>query len=350
MQRKESNLWKEIHEQDKCISKCIQINEPKVAKIVEEFKKRNLRNIIFVGRGSSEHAAILGKYLIEVNSRYQCNVMSPSVVSCYDSNMSLKDSMVIGISQSGVAQDCYLVMKKCENDGGLCVSVTNEEDTIMNMVGEYHLNNECGVEKSVTAAKSYITQAVVVSLFAAYLANNSELLKSIYNLPEDVKNAYDFEEDVGKIVPYYRNIDRILLFARGLMFAVTQEAELKIQETCYLEARNYASSDYQHGPIATTQKFVPTIFLIADSKTNQSTFDLHNRLKEEYDIHSLIITNNEKYTKSSDLNIILDDRINELSAVFTSIVIFQMFACLLSIERGFNPDSPVGVSKHTVTI
>ncbi|MDY5277072.1 MAG: hypothetical protein SPH06_04360, partial [Erysipelotrichaceae bacterium] len=81
-----------------------------------------------------------------------------------------------------------------------------------------------------------------------------------------------------------------------------------------------------------------------------SIIDLHDRLKDERDIFSVIVTNNQEYANKADLSIVFDAKYDGIKAVYVCAVISQMLACLLSISRGYNPDNPDGVSKHTVTI
>ena len=92
--------------------------------------------------------------------------------------------------------------------------------------------------------------------------------------------------------------------------------------------------------------FVPTIFFIADKQTDESIIQLHQRLKEEKNIFSLIISNKDNISKLGDLSIKVPHQYDGLSAVFVCAIISQMFACLLSIARGYNPDSPIDVYKR----
>ncbi|MDF9824766.1 glucosamine--fructose-6-phosphate aminotransferase (isomerizing) [Breznakia sp. PF5-3] len=345
-----SKLWKEIHEQDVCIKNCLQINLPHIKKIADEVHKRGIKTVVFAARGSSDHAAKVGKYLIEIYSDMIASTATPSVVTCYNGKTNYQNALVVGISQSGAAKDCYMVMEKCVKDGGICVSITNERDSLMSTIGDYRLNNECGVEESITAAKSYITQLTLVTALAAYLSKDQGLIDSLDTLANVVKDAYTLENQVKAIIPIFRNSERLLLFGRGLLYGLCEEAELKIQETSYLDARCYASSDYQHGPIATATSFIPTIFFIADKKTNDSIVQLHDRLKKEKNILSLIVTNDEEISKLGDYKIMIPNIYDGIQAVFASAVVAQMFSCLLALARGYNPDTPIGVSKHTVTI
>ena len=86
------------------------------------------------------------------------NIAAPSITTCYQGHVNYQNALVVGISQSGGAQDVYQVMKKCVDDGGICVSITNEPECLMSTIGHYQLKNHCGIETRITAAKSYITQ------------------------------------------------------------------------------------------------------------------------------------------------------------------------------------------------
>ena len=145
MNLNESKLWKEIHQQDECVRECLKYNLP----ILKE---------IFAARGSSEHAAQVAKYVFEIYTDMFVNIAAPSITTCYQGHVNYQNALVVGISQSGGAQDVYQVMKKCVDDGGICVSITNEPKCLMSTIGHYQLNNHCGIETSITAAKSYITQ------------------------------------------------------------------------------------------------------------------------------------------------------------------------------------------------
>lgn len=350
MNLNESKLWKEIHQQDECVRECLKYNLPILKEIAFNIKQRNIKNIIFAARGSSEHAAQVAKYVFEIYTDMLVNIAAPSITTCYQGHVNYQNALVVGISQSGGAQDVYQVMKKCVDDGGICVSITNEPECLMSTIGHYQLNNHCGIETSITAAKSYITQLTILIALAYQISENQELFNLLEQLPDSIKDSFQLENQVQNVIPFFRNSEHLLIFGRGLLYGLVQESELKIQETSYLDARCYSASDYQHGPIATSLSFVPTIFFIADKQTDKSIIQLHQRLKEEKNIFSLIISNKDNISELGDLSIKIPHQYDGLSAVFVCAIISQMFACLLSIARGYNPDSPIGVSKHTVTI
>lgn len=347
----QSKMWQEIFQQPKVVRQAIEKNRSTLHEISEAVKNRRIKTVVLVGRGSSEHANQVGKYLFENYCGMVTSIASPSVVTKYDGAIDLKETLTIGVSQSGGARDVYEVMKKCRQDGGICVSITNERDTLMSDGGDFYLNCECGKEESITATKSYLTQVTLLFVLVASISQSPELTHCIESIPSVIEETLKIEEQIRKIVPIFRNTERILLLARGYLYAVGLETELKIQETSYVDARCYASSDYQHGPIATTERFVPTLFFIADDNTDKDTLKLKKRLEEEKKIQSIVITNKKEIYLENDSNILLpSDEYDGLTSIFTTAVFSQMFACLLSIARGYNPDEPVGVSKKTVTI
>lgn len=345
-----SLMWSEIHEQDACIEACLKENRAKLGEVARLVVEREITTVVFAARGSSEHAAQVGRYVFETTTGMVSSIALPSTVTCYGAGPDLSKTLVVGISQSGGARDCYEVMRKCVDDGGVCVSITNEPDSLMAGIGHVRMNNACGPERSITAAKSYMTQLVLVVGLAAYISGNAELMAVLDDVAGVVRASYALEDQVRAIIPAYRNGAHMLVFGRGLLYGLATETELKVQETSYFDARCYAASDYQHGPIATTQRFVPALFFIADRATNEGAVDLLDRLHRERKIFATVVSNDPAIAEKGEQKIVIPEAFDGLRAVFCCAVISQMFACLLSLSRGYDPDHPEGVSKHTVTV
>ena len=159
----------------------------------------------------------------------------------------------------------------------------------------------------------------------------------------------NIEEQVKKSIPLFRNVQDILLLGRGFSYAVANETELKIMEASYTNAKAYSSCDYPHGPIATTNRFIPVIFFLTDEKTNDSTIKLVEKMKKDFSVSTLVVTNNEKYITMANEAVLLPKEAEGVAGVFGMVVFSQLFACLLSLARGYNPDEPIGLSKTTVT-
>ncbi|MEG2751655.1 MAG: SIS domain-containing protein, partial [Anaerorhabdus sp.] len=208
---------------------------------------------------------------------------------------------------------------------------------------------ECGKEKSFTAAKSYIAQLTIIIALALHMSEREDLIDEIKNFVKITQDSLNLESQIRNIIPLFRNVKDILLIGRGLSYAVSQETELKIQEASYTNAKSYAASDYQHGPIATTERFTPILYFANDIKTNQSTVDLMKKLKNDFKTTNIMVTNDEEIAKMADYAILLPKEAEGLRGVYALVIFSQMFACLLSFARGYHPDKPMGLSKTTIT-
>ncbi|MBC5658576.1 SIS domain-containing protein [Anaerosacchariphilus sp. NSJ-68] len=346
-----SNMWREVHEQPEIMKKMMEINTPVVKELCEAVKAKGFKKVVLVGRGSSEHALIAGKYAFEIYTPFLASMSSPSVITRYDGKVDLSDALVIGVSQCGEAKDVYTVLKKCQDEGGIAVSVTNERECLMRQVGNYYINCECGKETSFTAAKSYMAQTLIVLMIVAYLSGDEKLIEALNQAPDLIAACLgeEVEKQIKNTIPLFRNTKDILLLARGFGFAVAQETELKIMEASYTNAKAYSACDYPHGPIATTNRFMPVIFFLTDEKTDESTIGLVKKIQNDFKVSTLVVTNKEKYRELGNASVVLPEKAEGVSGIFGLAVFSQLFACLLSIARGYNPDEPIGLSKTTVT-
>lgn len=346
-----SIFWREIHQQPQAVRDCLAANLESIRQIAREVKERNIKTVVFVGRGSSDHANLVGRYLFETRCGMVASICTPSVVTAYHADIDYSNVLMIAVSQSGAAQDIYEVMRHCDAQGGLCLSITNVEDSLMTKAGRWQINNHCGPEESVTAGKSYLTQVTLITALAACISGDPELLQILDELSGLVERAIQaLEPQVQEVVRFYRNTEHMLLLGRGLMDALANEIELKIQETSYLDARCYGSADYRHGPFATAQRLTPYLFLIADKHTNYCAVDLLQRLKRERNIWCTVVSNDPDIAALGDVSVLLPPECDGLRGVFAGAIFGQMFSCLCSLSRGYDPDHPEGVSKRTVTV
>ena len=175
-------------------------------------KARGIKTAVLVGRGSSDHANLVGRYLLEAKCGMVASISAPSVVTAYKAAPDYSNVLMIAVSQSGGAQDIYEVMKACDAQGGLCVSVTNTEGSLMTKAGKYHIYNHCGPEKSITAGKSYLTQVTVLTALAAYISGDEELLRTLDEAPAIVEKALAvLEPQVRDVVRFYRETEHLIL-------------------------------------------------------------------------------------------------------------------------------------------
>jgi glutamine---fructose-6-phosphate transaminase (isomerizing) len=138
------------------------------------------------------------------------------------------------------------------------------------------------------------------------------------------------------------------VLARGINYAVSLEAALKIQETTYVRAKAFASSDFQHGPIAMIERDIPVIIYAPEGPSLSDMMEMIGKMREGQ-IETIIVSNNKAALEMGTCSFAIPQTDNDLISPFFNVVIAQMFACQLALVKGMNPDSPRGLHKVTIT-
>lgn len=341
-------MWKEIFQQPQAIRDAIDRNFSELQTIAKDVHQRKIKHLVFIGRGSSEHACFIAKYVAEIHTTLHVSMIQPSIFTLYHGKVDYSDALVVALSQSGGAKDVAKVLLACQEQGALTVTLTNVKGSVLSDLGDYNLNNECGPELCVTATKSFMTQFIFLVALINAIQPTKVLTSFLNQADEAAKQALTLSDQIHKFVPMFASKDHMLIFGRGLSFAMGLEAELKIQETCTLDARCYATSDYVHGPIVTADPQTPALFYAFDEHTNADVIELMDKLHHEKKIEILVITDQPDIA-DTHRSILIDPKGEPLNGVILGMMLSQMLACQMSIQRGYNPDAPIGVTKNTVT-
>lgn len=346
---RDSHMWEEVHLEHVQIPESIRKNRETLKIIADEVRERKIRQAILVGRGSSEHALQVARFFLEIECGIFAEIWNPSVNTRYLANLDFSDKLVIGVSQCGEAKDVWTVLEEAKKQGATVVSITNNPDCLMSGIERYFVDLQVGKEQSYTAAKSYLSQTALLLELGALIKGDEEIRNQLENCGKLIEKSYAMEEKIREAMPLFRNAESIMILGRGYSYAVALETELKIQEASYTAGRAYSSSDYQHGPIATTPRFTPFIAFLNDEATDETTAELLKKLQNDFAISSLVVTNKEKYADLGDYTVMIPEEADGYLSVFPDALFSQMFACILSFYRGYHPDKPVGLSKVTVT-
>ncbi len=345
---KNTIMWDEIFQQPQAIKHAIERNADQIAEIAKAVKARKIKHLVLIARGSSEHACFVAKYVAEINTELYVSMVQPSIFTAYHGKVDYGDALCVALSQSGGARDVAKVLLACKEKGALTATLTNVRGSVLGDLGDYNLNNECGPELCVTATKSFMTQVIFLIALINAIAPSDKLTAFLSQADQAATHALSLSDQIEKHLALFEKEDHMMIFARGISFAMGLEAELKIQETCTLDARCYAVSDYLHGPIVTANPNIPALFYVFDEHTDQDTIQLLNKLKHEKNVDVLVITNHSDLAEQSN-SILIDTKQEELNGVIIGMMLSQMLACQLSVKRGYNPDAPIGVTKNTVT-
>lgn len=342
-------MLQEIKQQPEVLSKLEAVNKDTLLALSRQVREKGIRHIIFAGRGTSDHAAIYGQYLLGMTCGMLSGSALPSVVTLYGAKLDFSDTLVIGVSQSGKAADAIAVLEQAREFGALTVAVTNDETSPMAKAAAYHLFCAAGPEISVAATKTFTAQLGIMYLLAAYLSENKEMLEEFNKLPELIaKLDSDCDETITALATRFRYIRDGFVLSRGISYPIALESTLKLQETCYVRMKGYAVSDFYHGPLAQVDRDVPIIVYEGGGHAETANREMITRLNE-IGVEPLVVTADAEYAAAQSLSFVIPDSGCELIRPFLFAVFAQRFAEALCAVRGLNPDAPRNLKKVTIT-
>lgn len=341
-------MWEEICEQPAALKRCLETNREVINMLVEALDSHDISSVVIAARGTSDHAGIYGKYVIESTLGIPVALAAPSVVTVYGKSLKLKNSLVIGISQSGKAADVLEIIREGNKQGAITVAITNFNDSPLANEASYHLYTDAGLEKSVAATKTFTTQMYLLANLAAVWAKDADMQQQLSKVPDLVSKTLELSDVIKEKVQRYRYMNECFVLARGMNYSIAMETALKIQETCYVRARAYAVSDFHHGPFAMIDKDMPVILLAPEGPSLKDNEEMIYKLKDA-GAELVIFSDKDEILELGTTSFRIPKAGSDLLSPFCNAVVAQMFACNLSLARGLNPDSPRGLNKVTIT-
>jgi glucosamine--fructose-6-phosphate aminotransferase (isomerizing) len=266
-------MLKEIHEQPRVLSDALSgrlsLETADVVLDGLELHVPDIRRIVMLGCGTSWHAAMCGKYLVEKLARVQVEVDLASEFRYRDPLVGNSD-LVIAISQSGETADTLAALKEAKARGAQTLAICNVVDSTIARTADQVLYTHAGPEVSVASTKAFTSQLIVLSLLAIHVAKRRgaidddtirTLLEQLSGLPEAAVTLLGQLAAMRTIARRYANYRDFLYLGRGLGFPAALEGALKLKEISYIHAEGYASGEMKHGPIALVDHNVPVIVI-----------------------------------------------------------------------------------------
>ena len=344
------NLEKEIREQPEVLANVVKNNETVLDTIVASAKKAGVSSIYFAARGTSDHVCIYAQYIFGILAGIPCALGTPSVVTKYGAKMNYKNTLVVGVSQSGKAEDVIAVVEQAKADGALTVALTNNVKSPLASAADFHLFCGAGPEVSIAATKTFTSQMMLLGALAAKWAGNDEFLANLTNtVPAKVGELLDKTTPViEKIAAKYQNIPGAIVLGRGIAYPIALEGALKMLETNKLSMKGYALSDFHHGPIAQVKPRDLVIVLSAKGAVEDDTNEMIEKLAN-IGADILVITDDASNIPSYCGVIETPSTGCELTSTFMLVLVMQLLACKLTIVRGIDPDVAGVINKVTIT-
>ena len=341
-------MLQEIAQQPQALARTIEAERAKIARLGKFLKDRDIDLIVLVARGSSDNAALFGRYLLEIKTGIPVSLSAPSVHTLYRAKLKLKHALVVGVSQSGEGEDINLVLENARQCGAYTVGITNESESTMTGIVDETLVMHGGQERSVAATKTFTGQMMLFYMLAEEFAESGPV-KSYEAIPDFAARALEQKPAILELVQRYVFMENCVVVGRGLAYANAYELALKLMETCYVVAERFSSADFLHGPLAMVERHFPVILFAPPGVMLPGVKDLIGRLRELH-ADTLCITSDLDAASSSTRAVIMPREIDEFVAPIPYIIPGQLFAALLAEAKGLDPDAPRSLSKVTRTL
>lgn len=357
-------MMKEIHEQPSIIrnllsGKIVGLDSPlnlNEVKIDKETVK-HLNRIQIVACGTSLHAAMIGKYILEDFCGIAVDV-EPSSEYIYRKTVIDENTLVIGVSQSGETADTLTAIKQSKTKGSHVLIITNRPDSAMAREADSLISVCAGIEVSVAATKSYMAQLVSFYMLALYMAEIKgsmdknlliDLKKELIKLPEKAEEILAQESQVKLCARKYANAKNFVYIARGINYATALEGALKLKEISYINATGYPAGELKHGPIAMLDETLPVLSIMMKGKVFEKILSNSEEAKAR-NARMIALTNStdEKLEELFDDILRVPDTDEYLSPIL-AIIPLQLLAYYIAEFLGKDVDQPRNLAK-SVTV
>ncbi len=314
-----------------------------------EARAAGARFVLYAARGTSDNAAVYGKYLATILAGLPAGLAVPSAATVYGAAIDFRDCLVVGISQSGETPDVAEYVAQARAGGAYTLAITNDAGSLLARAAHRTLATGAGRERAVAATKTYTSQLAALALFWAAWTGAERLTAALAgDVPAAMEAALAVEERVVSVAARLSHADRLLVTGRGYNYATALETALKIKETCYLAAMPFSAADLMHGPIAVVEPGYPVLLYAAPGKTLAGMLELEAELRRR-DAETFVVAGAGTAVPAAATTLPVPlDLPEELTPLVTALP-GQLLALHLSLARGLDPDTPRGLSKVTKT-
>jgi glutamine---fructose-6-phosphate transaminase (isomerizing) len=310
---------------------------------------RDARLVLFYARGSSDNAAIYGRYLLEVHARRPAAMGAPSVATHYRSNLDLGGVLAVVVSQSGETGEIVDTARWARDRGARVVAVTNAGDSALSGAADVTLVTRAGAETAVPATKTYTAQLAALAVLGSALGpQDREFEDALARVPDEVARMLQSAPEAEGMADRLRQVQRLVVSGRGLVLGSAQELALKLGETCYITTIGLSFADLQHGPIAVLDAATPALLMAAsDGPMLPGMTDLARMVAQRGSTPLGI--GGDRGFQSACAAALPGPALPEALAPLALIVPGQLLTEALARRRGLDPDQPRTLSKVTQT-
>lgn len=272
-------MLKEIHEQPGAVFDTLRgrFSEDFENVIIDNIDKRfteDIGRIFITACGTSYHASLIGKYMLESIARISTQVELASEFK-YRNPVLDNNPLVIAVSQSGETADTSEALLAAKNCGAKTLGITNVEHSKISRESDFVFNTKAGPEIGVASTKAFTTQVIVLYLLSVYLGlqrrtidkkDSRILIKDAVAISKIMHETLELDEEIKEVSRDFYKYKDFIFMGRGVNYPIALEGALKLKEISYIHAEGYAAGEMKHGPIALIDENMPVVFIAPDDE------------------------------------------------------------------------------------
>lgn len=327
MRQEASETWQRIQQQ-------IDSNGSLYAEVAERIRIFDPAFVYIVGRGTSDHAGVFARYLIEVELGVVVAAAAPSVASLFSRQLKLQRALVLLISQSGRSEDILAQARAAKQSGALVIALVNDISSPLAALADYAVPLLAGPEKAVAATKSYLCTLAAILQLVAHWKQDAALLGALTSLPHALQSV--LAQPAQLQLAHLQQLRHCVVLGRAFGYAISREIALKIKEVCGIQAEAFSSAEFLHGPVSLLNQ---PLTLLNVALEDESTAAHQVQIREVKKRGAEVVT--------------LHSTLADIHPRLQPLLLMQRFYLdieAIAVAMGKNPDAPVGLNKVTITL
>jgi len=343
------SLADEIREQPQVLARLLDRQAAPVREIARSLAARSIDTVFIAARGTSDNAAAYAKYVWGAFNRVPVVLAAPSLFSIYRRPPRLRNTLVVGVSQSGQSPDIVGVLEEARRQGAPTLAIVNEPSSPLARAADAVVDIGAGREEAVAATKSYTAQLAAIAMLSAAVGGDDERWGELQRVPDLVAKALELDPVIAERAERYRFMAHCVVLGRGFNYATAFEWALKLKELAYVIAEPYSSADFQHGPVAMVERGFPVLAVAPDGAVFEDTRALLARLVEERQVELVVVSDRDEALSLAHTPLRLPPGETEWLTPLVAIAPAQLFCYHLTRAKGFDTEAPRGLRKVTLT-
>ncbi|PHS14120.1 MAG: glutamine--fructose-6-phosphate transaminase (isomerizing) [Blastopirellula sp.] len=346
----------EIHEQPLTLKHMLSNIEDDFHSFPIEFLNNLPKRILILACGTSYHAGLFGKYIIEAISGIPVEVEYASEFR-YRESPYQEGTLLLTISQSGETADTLGALREFKQRKQPTVAICNVPGSTLTEESDATIFLNVGLENGVAATKSYTADCAILSRLAMLwgyqkdvnVSRLSLLINDFHTIPQMISNVLDAKESIKNVAHTYEDAKRFLFIGRGFDYPTALEGALKLKELSYISAEGYAAGELKHGPLALVDDQTITVALATPGRTYEKVLSNLEEIRCRGGQILAIGVEDDQRLKRVANNVIYVQKVDEFLQPLVNIIPLQLFAFYLALARGCDVDRPRNLAK-SVTV